>query len=59
MKSKTWLDPRVEETPATRSALFEECQYDLAKLHQMILQSEKRHEELLVSKESLSPSATS
>ena len=41
MESKTWIDPIVEETRANRSALFEECQYDLAKLHQMILQSKE------------------
>ncbi len=53
MESKTWTDPIVEEVRAAREALFREAGFDLKRLNERLMESQKRHGNRLVDKESL------
>lgn len=50
MENKPWTDPIVEEVRAAREALFREAGYDLKRLNDRLMESQKRHGDRLVEK---------
>lgn len=48
MENKPWIDPIVEEVRAAREALFQEAGYDLKRLNDRLMESQKRHGDRLV-----------
>jgi hypothetical protein len=53
MKTMTWTDPVVAETRASREELMSEVGNDLARLVELLMETQKRHGEKLVSFEPL------
>ena len=48
MEAHTWIDPIVDEVRAAREELFREADYDLGRMHDLIMRSQERHHERLV-----------
>ncbi|HIJ73186.1 MAG TPA: hypothetical protein HPP83_03700 [Candidatus Hydrogenedentes bacterium] len=50
MKTKTWIDPIVEEVRKVREELAREADYDVKRLGARLQESQKRHGDKLVTR---------
>jgi hypothetical protein len=59
METEVWTDRVVEETRRWREEILREVDYDLDKLHQRLMEKQRRHRTRLVTKKDLEERRTS